>query len=151
MGVRFLIGRAGTGKSAACAAEIRAEMTCAIPWGALLWITPEQATFTAERMLFAGVGAFRAQVVSFRRLAALIGRAVGFIESDRVKPLGDLARIVLLEETVRGVREKLQVFAGVADRPGFVKKLDATLRELRQHGHSGVSMRLSPRHLTWIP
>ena len=51
-----------------------------------------------------GVGTFRAQVLGFRRMAALIGREDGFLESERVQPLGDLARVVLLEEMVRGVR-----------------------------------------------
>jgi ATP-dependent helicase/nuclease subunit B len=149
LGVRFLIGRAGTGKSAACAEEIRAAMGRDPLGGALLWVTPEQGTFTAERMLFAGGsgksggghGAFRAQVLGFRRMAALIGREVGFLESERVKPLGDLARVVLLEEMVRGVRGELKVFGGVAERAGFIEKLDETLRELRQYGHSGESLR----------
>ncbi|MGN6368372.1 MAG: PD-(D/E)XK nuclease family protein [Phycisphaerae bacterium] len=162
--MRFLIGRAGTGKSARCAAEIRAAARSDPLGGALLWITPEQGTFTAERMLLGGgafggvqnsafriqneggvgargVGTFRAQVLSFRRLASLIGREVGFLEGEHVKPMEDVVRVVLLEDVVRAEKEKLQVFAGVADRPGFVQKLDATLRELRQHGHTGESLR----------
>ncbi len=114
----------------------------AIRWGALLWITPEQGTFTAERMLLAhGGGTFRAEALSFRRLAAQIGREVGFLQGDHVKPMEDVVRVVLLEDVVRAEKEKLQIFAGVAERPGFVQKLDATLRELRQHGHTGESLR----------
>ena len=31
------------------------------------------------------------------------------------------------------------MFGGVAERAGFIEKLDGTLRELRQYGHSGES------------
>ncbi len=92
-------------------------------------------------LLARGGGTFRAQVLSFRRLAALIGREVGFLQGDLVKPMEDVARVVLLEDVVRAEKQKLQIFAGVAERPGFVQKLDATLRELRQHGHTGESVR----------
>ncbi|HUO09189.1 MAG TPA: PD-(D/E)XK nuclease family protein [Phycisphaerae bacterium] len=152
MAVQFLIGRAGTGKSTRCAREMRAEGMRDPLGGALFWITPEQGTFTAERMLLAGegggrseggggAGTFRAQVLSFRRLASLIGREVGFLEGERIKPMEEVVRVVLLEEVVRAQKEKLRIFAGVAERPGFVQKLDATLRELRQHGHTGESLR----------
>jgi ATP-dependent helicase/nuclease subunit B len=148
LGVRFLIGRAGTGKSRLCAEQIRTELAREPLGGPLLWITPEQGTFTAERMLLTGGGegrgSFRAQVVSFRRLAVLIAREAGLIGSadgSRGKPLDDLARVVLLEEVVRAHKHELVAFAGVAERAGFVKKLDASLRELRQHGHSGRSLR----------
>ena len=92
-------------------------------------------------LLARGGGTFRAQVLSFRRLAALIGREVGFLQGDLVKPMEDVVRVVLLEDVVRAEKEKLQIFAGVAERPGFVQKLDVTLRELRQHGHTGESLR----------
>ena len=58
-----------------------------------------------------------------------------------ITAMDDLARAVLLEEIVRRLRTGLRVFAGVADRPGFIEKLDGTLRELRQHGHSAASLR----------
>ena len=86
-------------------------------------------------------GTFRAQVLSFRRLAALIGREVGFLQGEHVKPMEDVVRVVLLEDVVRAEKERLQIFAGVAERAGFVQKLDVTLRELRQHGHTGESLR----------
>ncbi len=42
---------------------------------------------------------------------------------------------------MRGEREKLKVFGGVSDRKGFVEKLDVTLRELRQYGHTAAGLR----------
>ncbi len=165
MGVRWIIGRAGTGKTAACAREIRTEMQRDPLGGALLWVVPEQATFMAERLLLAGSGrdasngpvggpgepgipesrgTFRAQVLSFRRLALLIGRELGIVGDGggrAGKPMDEVARAVLLEEMVREKRGELTVFGSVADRPGFIQKLDGMLRELRQHGHTAASLR----------
>jgi ATP-dependent helicase/DNAse subunit B len=157
MAVRLVIGRAGTGKTAMCAREIRAAMAEDPLGPALLWITPEQGTFAAERQLLVedpapgGRGSFRAQVLSLRRLALMIARETGILAEaggttgggggGGGKPLDETARVVLLEEMVRQERPRLTVFASVADRPGFIKKLEATLRELRQHGHSGASLR----------
>jgi ATP-dependent helicase/nuclease subunit B len=161
MAARLIIGRAGTGKTALCGREIRAAMARDPLGPPLLWIVPEQGTFAAERLLLtaqdAGAGAcrgtFRAQVLSFRRLAMIIAREVGLFarradgaatEADddgMAKPMDEIARALLLEETVRQHRSQLMVFANVADRPGFLQKLDATLRELRQHGHTGATLR----------
>ncbi len=57
MGVRFVIGRAGTGKTHGCVTEIAAAMR-ALPLGPpLYWIVPDQATFIMERLLVAqGLG-----------------------------------------------------------------------------------------------
>ena len=53
MGVRFVIGRAGTGKTHGCVTEIAAAMR-ALPLGPpLYWIVPDQATFIMERLLVA--------------------------------------------------------------------------------------------------
>jgi ATP-dependent helicase/nuclease subunit B len=151
LGVRWVIGRAGTGKTTRCVRDIRQEMARDPLGSPLLWITPEQSTFSAERLLLTGppdaraAGTFRAQVLSFRRLAMLIGRELGLVESGggRRLPgqLGEVARAVLLEEMVRRLRPSLLVFGTVAQRPGFIARLDRTLRELRQHGHSGASLR----------
>ena len=51
--------------------------------------------------------------------------------------MDNIARLVLLEEIVREHKGALSVFGQVADRPGFVARLDTILRELRQNGHSG--------------
>ncbi|HVX84006.1 MAG TPA: PD-(D/E)XK nuclease family protein [Phycisphaerae bacterium] len=167
MGIRFLIGRAGTGKTSLCARQIRQQLRLdplgsspAAPGGGpLWWIVPEQGTFTAERLLLTGagirdahekpIGSFRAKVVSFRRLATLIARQAGWLADAHgagaapagKKILDDVARAVLLDEVLREHHSRLLAFRSVAHRRGFIEKLDALLRELRQAGHSGASLR----------
>ncbi|HVS72123.1 MAG TPA: PD-(D/E)XK nuclease family protein [Phycisphaerae bacterium] len=163
MGIRFLIGRAGTGKTWLCARQLRQELQ-RDPLGAgtapgqgggpLWWIVPEQGTFTAERLLLTGgganerpIGSFRAKVVSFRRLATLIARDAGWLADTHgaapagKKILDDVARAVLLDEVLREHRSQLHAFRSVAHRRGFIEKLDSLLRELRQAGHTGASLR----------
>lgn len=156
MGVRLIVGRAGTGKTVLCAREITEAMQLDPLGPPLLWIMPEQGTFAGERLLLthsfgmntsstAARGTFRAQVLSFRRLAMIVGRELGLfpaIDGRGVpKPMDELARQVLLEEVVRREKGELQVFGGAAERAGFITHLDGMLRELRQHGHTGASMR----------
>ena len=71
MGVRFVLGRAGAGKTRKCLDEIHAALRSSDP-GRLLFIVPEQATFQMERTLALGAdcgGYWRAEVLSFSRLA----------------------------------------------------------------------------------
>ena len=73
MSVRFVIGRAGTGKTRRCFDAI-VEALRADPLGPpIYWILPKQATFMAERELTcaSGLEGFcRARVISFETLGA---------------------------------------------------------------------------------
>lgn len=141
MAVRFVIGRAGCGKTRWCVEGIASALAESPLGPPLLWVVPEQATFSAERLLLAheGVrGSFRAQVMSFRRLAHVCAMELGLVETS---DLDDLARIILLGDLVGANRKKLELFEPIADRPGFVTRLDDMLRELQQSAHTGASLR----------
>lgn len=145
MAVQFILGRAGTGKTHRCVTEI-ADALKRNPIGddnngELLWIVPAQATFMAERLLVAHSelgGIIRARVLSFRRLTLECARALNLGQTQEAD---DLARTVLLEDLVLQNRDKLELFNVVADRPGFLQKLDGMLRELMQAGHTGPTLR----------
>src|SRR5690606_6243928 len=69
MPVRFITGRAGSGKSALVLEEIRNRLEAGGGDGPLVLLVPEQATFRHERLLAGAVAAggfMRAQVLSFR-------------------------------------------------------------------------------------
>ena len=69
LGLRFVFGRAGSGKSTLCLEEIRSELRIK-PWGApMILLVPEQATYHMEVTLANTPdlgGSLRAQVLSFR-------------------------------------------------------------------------------------
>src|SRR3954462_8610026 len=75
MSVRFVIGRAGSGKSHRCFARLVETMRKDPLGPPLFWIVPKQATFEAERQLTCESklpGFCRTHVVSFQRLGQLI-------------------------------------------------------------------------------
>src|SRR5947207_13548140 len=91
MSVRFVIGRAGTGKTRHCFDAI-VEALRADPLGpAIFWILPKQATFSAERELTceSGLGGFcRARIVSFEQLGRDILGECGGAAIPEVSALG---------------------------------------------------------------
>ena len=142
MSVRFIVGRAGTGKTQLCVEEIACALAAAPLGPALWWLVPDQATFMAERLLARRVGgSVRAQVLSFRRLTHQLALESGVLASRGAEHLDELARLVLLTGIVQARRHELTLFQRVADRPGFITRLDAMLRELMQAGQTPASLR----------
>ncbi|GAA3329931.1 hypothetical protein GCM10020331_080410 [Ectobacillus funiculus] len=66
MSLRFILGRAGSGKSELCLEEIRQELRRSARGRTILYLVPEQMTFQAQVALHHGIsGSVRAQVFSF--------------------------------------------------------------------------------------
>ncbi len=130
MALRFILGRAGSGKTWTCLEEIRDELRRSPDGPALVFIVPEQASFQMERALFGfgdPAGAMRAQVLSFRRLAwRILGETGGAARPH----LDDLGKRMVLRATLEREKERLEVFGRSAGRTGFVEKLATALKEL---------------------
>ena len=135
MSLRFLLGRAGAGKTRRCLAEIVAELR-ARPFdeAPLLLLVPEQATFQMERALLdhdERVAAItRARVVSFKRLAHLALERVGAAGRPFI---GELGRLLALRTAIKRERESLQVYGDAASTDGFVERMAQIIRELKAH------------------
>ncbi len=139
-----MLGRAGSGKTWRCLAEIR-EALLADPAGPpLLLIAPKQATFQLEYQLLAPGGLegyTRLQIASFDRLAQ-------FILSEVACPaplLDEEGRVMVLRAILgRLEREKrLRLFHSTARLPGFARQLSLLLREAQRR-------RLSPGRLALL-
>jgi len=122
VGVRIIIGPAGSGKTAGMMAEIR-DHVAADPFGPPLYLVcPDQATFAAERQLLAqvhGGATLRAQVTSFGRLAWQVRRARG-ASLPALRRAGAYASLVLAYDSVR---PRLQAFVHASATPGFYTRL----------------------------
>jgi len=82
MSIRFVIGRAGHGKTRYCLDEIRNSLKQKPEGDPLIYLVPDQATFQAELELVSSdnlSGMIRAQVLSFHRLAWRIMQEEGGI------------------------------------------------------------------------
>ena len=141
MAVRFIIGRAGTGKTRHCFDAIVADMRAAPLAGPpIYWILPKQATFSAERELTtqSGLAAFtRARVLSFELLGEEVLAACGGAAVPEVSSIG---RQMLLGFLLRDRQDDLKFFRGVARQPGLAARLDATFAEFERCGKDPASL-----------
>ncbi|MFZ7101476.1 MAG: helicase-exonuclease AddAB subunit AddB [Peptococcaceae bacterium] len=131
MTLRFIIGRAGSGKTTCCLNEIREQLLASQEGRNLILLVPEQATFQNELELAATPllrGSMRAQVYSFHRLAWRILQEVG--GSSKVH-IGELGKHMLIRQFIENRSGELKVFSGASERPGFIDSLAASLTEFK--------------------
>lgn len=138
LGLRFILGRAGAGKTSRCLAEISGELRKDPAGPGMVFLVPEQATFQTEHALLRHCpGVLRAQVLSFRRLAYRVLLEAG----GAVRPhIGELGKQMVLRALTNRRRGELQVFQRMAGLSGFGAKLAGVLAELKLY-------RLTPRDL----
>ena len=150
MAVRFIIGRAGSGKTRHCLSAIREHLQDApIDGPPLVLLVPEQASLQMERAIVAADGgsgsigpgvearcAHRAEVLSFQRLAF---RVLDAAVSPQRQALTEPARVMVLRHLVAQRSDQLQYYGRVARRGasagrlgGFIEKLANTVAELIQ-------------------
>ncbi len=107
--VRFIFGRAGSGKTVYCLNRITRELKKSpLKGNTLILLVPEQATYQMERTLagWRGLRGFtRAKVLSFRRLAQMIANEVG---SAGGRFLLYSSRKVILTQVISAIRDKLR-------------------------------------------
>ena len=136
MGFRFVIGRAGSGKTRWCISSIAQELH-AHPLGQpIYWVLPRQATFTAERSLACEVnlpGFCRARVVSFDELCSQVLAECGGSAIPEVTQLG---RQMILGHLLRKHETELKFFTSVARQASLAQILERTFDELDQCGAS---------------
>jgi ATP-dependent helicase/nuclease subunit B len=145
MAVRFIMGRAGSGKTFHCLEAIRGRLAPdAVNGPRLLLLVPEQAALQMERAILAPSAepmegaslsaACRAEVLSFRRLAFRV------LESTGAAPrpaLTEPARAMVLRHLLTGLRSQLRYYRRIAGAGrsaghvgGFANELAATVAEL---------------------
>ena len=133
MGFRFVIGRAGSGKSTVCLEEIRSELRIE-PLGApLILLVPEQATYQME-MALANTpdlgGSLRAQVLSFRRLGWRVFSETG--GGQRIL-IGTIGKRMILRQILLKHRLHFKAFARSATRPGMADLLAQAIGEFKTY------------------
>ncbi len=136
MGLRFILGRAGAGKTEFCLRQINRELRHSPLGNPIIFIVPEQVSFHTEYAIANSEGlkgSLRADVLSFRRLAWRVLQEVG--GATRV-PIGELGKRMLLRRLLEQHKEELTAFARSVDRPGFADTLARCIGELKIYGIS---------------
>ncbi len=133
MGLNFIFGGAGYGKTEAC---LRRLTEMSEKHKTLIYIVPEQFTLESEKSLCqrANDGAIMSvQVLSFQRLAyrlfAESGTGIGVI-------LDDAAKNMLLRKITLELSQELPFFGKAADKQGFIENLRLIIREFFQYNIS---------------
>lgn len=133
MGLRFVFGRAGTGKSTLCLEEIRSELRLK-PWGTtLILLVPEQATYQMEVTLANTPdlgGSLRAQVLSFRRLGWRVFSETG---GGQKVLIGAIGKRMLLRRILLKHRLQLKAFSRSATRPGMADLIAQAIGEFKTY------------------
>ncbi|RXZ77177.1 helicase-exonuclease AddAB subunit AddB [Paenibacillaceae bacterium] len=134
MGLRFVIGRSGSGKTRTCLDEIRDRLRENPDGPPLIMLVPEQATFQTEYELARTPdlsGTIRAQALSFRRLSFRIMQETG---GTSLIPINDNGRNMLIYKILRRFESEFQLFQTAADQHGFVERVGDLLTEWKRYG-----------------
>ncbi|PFD97867.1 helicase-exonuclease AddAB subunit AddB [Bacillus cereus] len=133
MSLRFVIGRAGSGKSTFCLHEVQEELRQRPRGETILYLVPEQMTFQTQQALIGNEevsGSIRAQVFSFSRLAWKVLQEVGGASRLHIDEAGVH---MLLRKIVESRKEGLYVFQKAAEQNGFFEHLGSMISEFKRY------------------
>lgn len=132
MGIRFIYGRAGSGKSTYCLNSIKNRLNDN-NGNRLIYLVPEQYTFQRETMLLKDVGEeglLRAQVLSFKTMAQRVFEECGGRVHDRMR---DSGKSMLIHKILQESEENLQYFNRISKEQGFTDIISDTITEFKKY------------------
>ena len=132
MGIRFIYGRAGSGKSTYCLESIKNRLNDNNS-NRLIYLVPEQYTFQRETMLLKDVGEeglLRAQVLSFKTMAQRVFEECGGRVHDRMR---DAGKSMLIHKILQESEENLQYFNRISKEQGFTDIISDTITEFKKY------------------
>lgn len=132
MGIRFIYGRAGSGKSTYCLNSIKNRLNDN-SGNRLIYLVPEQYTFQRETMLLKDVGEeglLRAQVLSFKTMAQRVFEECGGRVHDRMR---DAGKSMLIHKILQESEENLQYFNRISKEQGFTDIISDTITEFKKY------------------
>lgn len=133
MGLTFIIGRSGSGKSTYVQDQIRQQLKDAPDGPPIILLMPEQGTFQLEHELVSSEGLegmLRVQVLGFRRLAYRVMQETG---GTALTPITEEGKKMLLYKILQRRKSELPLFAGAAEQFGFIDKLNRLFDEMKRY------------------
>ncbi len=133
MSLRFIYGRAGSGKTRHCLNEIKARIEGQATHP-LVFLVPEQFSFQAERDLVSVLetgGILKTEVLSFQRLAFRVFNEMGGITYPHIHPAG---KCMILYRILDKMRDSFRIFSKSSDREGFVSTISTLITEFKRYG-----------------
>lgn len=132
MSLRFIYGRAGSGKSRYSLEMMKRKIESGIQYP-LIMVVPEQFSFQAEKNLIDIVGThgiFQSEVLSFRRMAFKVFSEVGGITRQHMNSSGkDMLLCKIIDEN----KANLSIFKKSAGRAGFIDTVSQAITEFKRY------------------
>lgn len=133
MSLRFIYGRAGSGKSCFCINDIKRSINNYEEEHSLILLVPEQFSFQAEKNLISMLGEesiSKAQVLSFKRMAYKVFNEVGGITA---KHMNEAGKTMLTRNVIDTVKNKLKFFNKASNKQGFTSTITGIITELKKY------------------
>lgn len=147
MGIRFIFGRAGSGKSRYCLDEIKKELESTNN-NKLIFLVPDQYTFQSEKKLLAKSGEkalLRTEVLSFKRMANRVFDVCGGRNIDVVKESG---KNMLIYKLLKDRGDELHYFSKISKKQGFVGIVSKTITEFKKYNISEEILECKENEIT---
>ncbi len=135
MAIRFIFGRAGSGKSQFCLNQIKKKLENDKN-NKLILLVPDQYTFHTEKKLLEVVGEsglLRAEVLSFKRMASRVFNECGGRTLTR---MNDSGKNMLIYKLLKDKGEELEYFNRMAKQQGFTGIVSKTITEFKKYNIS---------------
>lgn len=133
--LKFIAGRAGSGKTEYCLSAIADRLQEAPLGPACILLLPEHMTYQMERQLAQrageGRGFLRAYVFGFRRFARQVLLDAGGLLRPRITEVG---RRLILRRILKDHGDTLSFFRRAAAQRGFSASLSDAIKELKSYG-----------------
>ncbi|MGM0921925.1 MAG: helicase-exonuclease AddAB subunit AddB [Bacillota bacterium] len=133
MGVRFVLGRSGSGKTHRLLNEIRMDLFDQPEGDPIVYLVPDQMTFGIEYELIKTPdlgGMMRAQTFSFSRLAWRILQETGGISRYHISGTGIQ---MMLRKLVEQHKQEFKIFAKASSKSGFIEHIESMITELKRY------------------
>ena len=139
--LKFIAGRAGSGKTEYCLSAIADRLQKAPLGPACILLLPEHMTYQMERQLAQrageGRGFLRAYVFGFRRFARQVLLDAGGLLRPRITEVG---RRLILRRILKEHGDTLSFFRRAAAQRGFSASLSDAIKELKSYGLTPESL-----------
>ena len=133
MGIRFIFGRAGSGKSEFCLKSIDKKIRECDKDNKLILLVPDQYTFQSEKKLLEHTGEkslLRAEVLSFKRMANRVFDRVGGRTENIIE---DSGKNMLIYKLLKENMDDLHYFNKISRKQGFVGVVSKTITEFKKY------------------
>lgn len=143
LGLRFVYGRAGSGKSSFCLSDIKASIASGNTERQRILLVPEQFSFQSEKNLINTLGEegiLKAQVLSFKRMAYKVFSEAGGIVREHINAAG---KTMLLYSIIDEVKNDLKAFARAGRQQGFVDIMSSTITEFKRYNITPELLKLT--------